>query len=142
LDAYRALPRHEPGFVARQIGLSLEAEAQCLRALVAAKQVKRVRGRDVIQHVLTVETRPDETQNRRFKQHWARVGLERLRAGDAPPEALFSYNLFPVSKTDFERIRRLHIDYYERVREIVAQSKRADRVVLMNVQLVPLERAK
>lgn len=141
LDAYRALPRHAPGFIARHIGISQEAEAECLRALLAAKQIKRVRGRYVIQHVLTVDTRPDEAQNRRLKQHWANVGLERLSAGDAPPEALFSYNLFPVSKTDFERIRRLHIDYYERVREIVAQSKRADRVVLMNVQLVPLERS-
>jgi hypothetical protein len=53
---------------------------------------------------------------------------------------LFSYNLFPVSDADFERIRRLHIDYYERVREIVSQSRRSDRVVLLNLQLVPLER--
>jgi transcriptional regulator with XRE-family HTH domain len=141
LDAYGALPRHEPGFIARRIGISLEAEAQCLKALVAAKQVKRVRGRYLIQHVLTVDTRPDEAQNRRLKQHWASVGLDRLRAGDASPDALFSYNLFPVSESDFERIRRLHIDYYERVREIVAESKRADRVVLVNVQLVPLQRA-
>jgi transcriptional regulator with XRE-family HTH domain len=43
LDAYRALPRHEPGFVAHRIGISLDAEAQCLRALMAAKQIKRVR---------------------------------------------------------------------------------------------------
>ncbi|HET6337967.1 MAG TPA: DUF4423 domain-containing protein [Polyangiales bacterium] len=141
LDAYRALASHEPGFIARRIGISLVAEAQCLRALVAAKQIKRVRGRYVVQHVLTVDTRSDEAQNRRLKQHWASVGLERLSAGDAPQEALFSYNLFPVSNADFERIRRLHIDYYERVREIVSESRRADRVVLMNIQLLPLERA-
>ncbi|HKP61481.1 MAG TPA: DUF4423 domain-containing protein [Polyangiales bacterium] len=140
LDAYRALPRHEPGFVARRVGISLDAEAECLRALLAAKQIKRVRGRYVIQHVLTVDTRPDEAQNRRLKQHWATVGLERLRAGDAPTDALFSYNLFPVSAADLQRIRRLHIDYYERVREIVAESRRSDHVVLMNLQLVPLDR--
>lgn len=140
LDAYRALSRHEPGFIARRVGISLEAETECLRALAAAKQIKRVRGRYVIQHVLTVDTRPDEAQNRRLKQHWATVGLERLRASDAAADALFSYNLFPVSEADYQRIRRLHIDYYERVREIVAESRRSDRVVLMNVQLVPLER--
>jgi hypothetical protein len=60
-----------------------------------------------------------EEANRRSKLHWATVGLERLRSGASHPGASFSYNLLPVSQRDFERIRRLHIDYYERVRELV-----------------------
>ena len=88
--------------------------------------------------MLTVDTRPNEEENRRLKLHWAAVGLQRLQAG-APQGALFSYNLFPIDARGFERIRRLHLEYYERMREIVAESSTADRVVLMNMQLVPLD---
>jgi len=35
-------------------------------------------------------------------------------------------------------IRQLHVDYFERVRAIVAESKDVDRVVLTNQQLVDL----
>jgi DNA-binding phage protein len=138
LDAYRALPRHEPGFLARCVGISREDETRCLRALAAAKQIALEHGHYKVKRVLTVDTRPNEEENRRLKLHWASVGLQRLQAG-APPGALFSYNLFPIDARGFERIRRLHLEYYERIREIVAESSAADRVVLMNMQLVPLE---
>jgi hypothetical protein len=52
---------------------------------------------------------------------------------------LHSYNLFSVSHADFARIRELHVEYYERVRRIVADSNVADRVVLLNQQLIPLD---
>jgi transcriptional regulator with XRE-family HTH domain len=138
LDAYRALPRHEPGFIARCVGISLDDETRCLRALAAAKQIALEHGRYKVRRVLTVDTRPNEEENRRLKLHWAEVGQQRLGTGAAPPGALFSYNLFPIDARGFERIRRLHLEYFERIREIVAESSAADRVVLMNLQLVPL----
>ena len=138
LDAYRALSRHEPGFIARHIGISLAEEERHLRALLAAKQIKKSRGRYRTQRVLTVDTSPNELGNRQLKLHWAEVGLERLRAGGAPKNALFSYNLFPIAGPELERIRQLHAEYYERVRKIIAESQSADRVVLMNLQLIPL----
>ncbi|HYP90510.1 MAG TPA: DUF4423 domain-containing protein [Polyangiaceae bacterium] len=137
LEAYRALPRHQPGFVARAVGISPEQEQSCLRALAQAKQIRRRRGHWVLSRVLTVDTRPSEADNRRLKQHWAEVGLERLRGG--PPEsALFSFNLFAIDAKDFERIRRLHVEYFQRIREIIGSSTTPDRVVLMNLQLLPL----
>ena len=33
-----------------------------------------------------------------------------------------------------------HLDYYDRVRAIVDESTTADRVVLMNLQLIPLHK--
>jgi hypothetical protein len=38
-----------------------------------------------------------------------------------------------------ERIRELHIEYFERMRRIIAESKQADHVVLINQQLVLLD---
>jgi hypothetical protein len=139
LDSYRALSKHEPGVLARLTGISLAEEQRCLTALAQAKQIHRQRGRWVLARVLTVDTRPSEADNRRLKQHWAEVALERLRTRTAPESALFSFNLFAVDARDFERIRRLHVEYYQRIREIVSASKDPDRVVLMNLQLVPLQ---
>lgn len=138
-DHYRARPKHEPGLIARLTGISLAEEQRCLTALAQAKQIHRRRGRWVLARVLTVDTRPSEADNRRLKQHWAEVALERLRTHTAPENALFSFNLFAVDAHDFERIRRLHVEYFQRIREIVSASTGPDRVVLMNLQLVPLQ---
>lgn len=138
LASYRALPQHQPGFIAAELGISLEEEERYLAALLAAHQVRKRRGRYIVQRVLTVDTRPSEADNRRLKQHWASVALERFRGGLTPADTLFSYNLFAVSETDYQRIRALHLEYYERAREIVAASPTAERVVLLNLQLVPL----
>jgi hypothetical protein len=54
-------------------------------------------------------------------------------------QSLFSYNLFPIGAADFARLRQLHLDYYERVRQLVAQARGADHVVVLNVQLCRLD---
>jgi hypothetical protein len=93
----------------------------------------------MVQRVPMVDTRQDPEHNRRLKAHWARTALDRLEGGSASPDALFSFNLFAVSEAAFRRIHELHLDYYDRVRAIVDESARADRVVLLNLQLMPLE---
>lgn len=138
LDPYRALTRHEPGFLGGQIGLELEAEERFLEELAAAGQIRWDGTHWTVERVLTVDTRKDPERNRQLKAHWAKVGLERLSSGRAHQDALFSFNLFAISEDAFQRIRELHLDYYERVRAIVEQSPSADRVVLLNLQLVPL----
>ncbi|HEX6240259.1 MAG TPA: DUF4423 domain-containing protein [Polyangiales bacterium] len=138
LRPYRALRAHSPGALAAHVGLSREEEERYLAALEQGKQVRRNRGRYQPQRVLAVDTRPSEAQNRKLKQHWAEVALERFAGGKTSPDTLFSYNLFAISQRDFERVRQLHLEYYERVREIVSESREPERVVLMNLQLVPL----
>ncbi len=138
LREYRALPRHRPGFIASVTGMPAALEEHCLRQLAAAGQIRRSRGRWATCNVMTVDTRADAARNRAVKAHWARVGEERLVASQTSHRSLFSYNLFAVSREDFEQIRQLHIDYYERVRAVVAASTGADRVVLVNQQLIDL----
>jgi hypothetical protein len=138
LEQYRALARHEPGFIAAQLGISVEEERRCLEELASAGQIRMRRGRWVLGRVLTVDTRPSEADNRRLKLHFAAAAVERLRDGSAPPSALFSFNLFAINAADFERIRRLHVEYYQRIRDLIAASSEPDRVVLMNLQLIPL----
>jgi DNA-binding phage protein len=139
LDAYRAAASPTPDFVASAIGIERPLETQLLSELKAAKIIQKKRGKWSVSRTLTVDTSADPERDRRLKAHWAAVGLERLQNAHGPTDAFHSYNLFSVSHADFARIRDLHLEYYERVRRIVGDSKVADRVVLLNQQLVPLD---
>jgi transcriptional regulator with XRE-family HTH domain len=139
LTQYAKLPHHQPGFLAERLGLQLADEERYLEALALAGQIRWTGSHWVLQRVLTVDTRTDPIRDRNLKAHWARVALERLEQARAPDETLFSYNLFAVSEQSFQRIRQLHLDYYLAVRALVDESPHADRVVLLNTQLMPLD---
>jgi transcriptional regulator with XRE-family HTH domain len=141
LVSYRALPAHDPGFLGRQIGLDPKAEEYYLSELAQSGQIRWDGTHWVVERVLTVDTRKDPVRNRQLKAHWAEAALERLRQGSEDPDALFSFNLFAISADSFRAIRELHLEYYDRVRAIIERSTDPDRVVLMNLQLVPLRKA-
>jgi transcriptional regulator with XRE-family HTH domain len=141
LDAYRRLPAHEPGFIARAIGIDLQAEQALLAELSGARLIRKLRGKWVLSRVLTVDTRNDPERDHRLKEHWGEVALARLRSGPRPTEAFHSYNLASVSHEDFAKIRALHVEYFERVRSIIAESRLAERVVLTRQELIPLDEA-
>jgi DNA-binding transcriptional regulator YiaG len=136
-EAYARLERHEPGFIARELGIPLAEEERALASLSRANQVRRTARGFRPTHVLSVDTNRDPEGGRKLKQHWAEVGLERLRAGG---DGLFSYNLFAVAEEDYRRLLALHVDYFERMRAIIAASPRSERVVLANLQLMSLTR--
>lgn len=138
LEAYRKLPSHSAEFLAAEVGLSVEEVERCIAELAAAGQaVKRGRHYQVAE-ILTIDTREDPEQNRRLKVFWANEALTRFEAGRAPSDTLFSFNLFAVSEQGLQRIRELHLAYYDEVRTIIEQSETSDRVVLMNLELLPL----
>jgi transcriptional regulator with XRE-family HTH domain len=139
LDAYRALSKHERGFVAARIGISLDDEDECLEALARAGQIKKRRGKWALRRVLTVDTQQDPAKNVLLKRHWASVALARLDARGLPEGSLYSYNLFAISEEGLDAIRAAHLEYFERVRSIVGECKRPTRLALTNVQLVALD---
>jgi transcriptional regulator with XRE-family HTH domain len=139
LNAYKALPAHEPGFIAQRLGISIEEEQRCLGALAEAKVIAKRRGRWVENVVLAVDTRRNPDAGRQLKRHWAEVGVERLALLEANKNDLFSYNLFTVSERDWERLRELHIAYYQELRRIIDVSSPAERVALVNLQLLRLD---
>jgi transcriptional regulator with XRE-family HTH domain len=139
LEPYRALSHHEPGFIAKRLGLPREVEASCLRALAAAGQIRKSQGKWHAVRVLAVDTRVDPARNLELKRHWTRAAAERLERGVASSEALYSYNLFAISEEGLAKIRALHLAYYQQVRAVVEACQQPTRVVLTNVQLVPLD---
>lgn len=132
-------PRNDTAAVAQSSGLPPSAVRPLLDALAEAGHVRRQRDRWSIATVLTVDTRPDEEQNRRRKRHWAEVALDRLGRTDAARTSLFSYNLFAISRPNHEAIRRLHLEYYDKMREVVANDRNPERVVIANLQLCALD---
>lgn len=140
LAQYRALPAHRPGWIAARLGMSQAEEERCLDALATSKLVRRRRKRWEVCNVLTVDTRKNPEAGRRLKAHWAEVGQSRLPELEPGGEDLFSYNLFTISEREWESFRELHIGYYQELRRLVEGSKRAERVVLVNLQLLRLDR--
>src|SRR5947208_139890 len=76
--------------------------------------------------VLSVDTRNNPERDRELKEHWAGVALERLHQAPRCSDAFHSYNLFGVSRADVTCIRALHVESFERVRCIIAESHLAE----------------
>lgn len=141
LDAYPSAAGNRSAWLAARLGVSLEQVSRDLQALERAGQIQREQGVYRPSQVLSVDTRSDFDHNLRLKAFWAGVAAERLARHHKRSSNLFSYNLFAVSELDLQRVRRLHVEYYERVRQLVAGARGADRVVLLNLQLLALDEA-
>ena len=136
LAAYRALPRSEPGWIARHLGIPLAREERALELLCATGQVRKTRtGYLPLGEGRVIDTRLDPDGAHALRVFWSEVALERLRARS---EGLFSHSVFAVSERDLQRIRDLQKAYYQEVRAIIAQSQPVERVALLNWQLMPL----
>ncbi len=138
LTAYAKLERHQRGWIARRIGISVDEEQRCLRLLAKTGQIRLSRGRFELRQVMAVDTRRDAQAELGAKNWWTGVAMERLGAG-AP--GVYSYNVFAVSEKDLERIRDLYRAYFRQVRAIIGQSEPSERVVLASLQLLALDRA-
>jgi transcriptional regulator with XRE-family HTH domain len=140
-DTYRALVQHKPGVLAALTGLSVDEENRCLNALRRAKQIYKARGRYRVHRVLTVDTSEDAARNLALKRHWFGVAHARLEQLGVPTDGLASYNVFAIPEADLARVRAAQLDYYERLRVIVADSRQPTRVVLVTLGLFPLDQA-
>lgn len=71
-----------------------------------------------------------------LKRHWADVASARANVEGA----MLSYNVFSISEADLVTLREMQRAHYRAVRALVAASTSAERVVLLNVHTVPLDR--
>jgi hypothetical protein len=138
LDEYRALPAHQPGWIARRLGISEALEQSSLDVLLRSGQVQPSGGRYQPTQIQSVDTRSDPERARALRASWASVGVERLRAGE---RGLLSYNLGMVSRSDLERIEQLQRAHYKKIVNIIAESAPGECVVLYSAQLLELKGA-
>ena len=70
----------------------------------------------------------------RLRRHFAQVGYARLdRAHDAD---LFSYNVFSVSRADYQKMRQLQLDFFQQMRALAAASEPSEVAGLMTLHLL------
>ena len=134
LAGYRQLAAHEPGWIGRMLGIDMETEARCLSFLLDTGQVSwdgtHYQGRTI-----AVDTRGRPEIGRRLKSHWSQEAVRRIE-DDAPGQ--FSYVVFSASRKDFERIRELHLRYFNTLRGLISESSPNELVGVANVQLFEL----
>lgn len=130
-------PRVTAADLASELGLTTAEVETSLRLLETTHQVVRNEHGWEVRQLDNVDTASDPRAVLRLKAWAARVGLDRLERND---EGLYSYNLFCVSRADYERIQALQRAYFRQVRAIVAESEPSEDVVLMNLQLFRLSR--
>ena len=135
LESYKKLPAHDDAWIADRLGTDADEVAASMDLLRTTGAVRK-RGKHWSPEGLAVDTRRHPDVSRQLKAHWTAVAGDRI-AQKAPGQ--FSYNVFTVSKEDFERIRELHLAYYYAVRQIVAESENDEVVAVANVQLFPLD---
>jgi transcriptional regulator with XRE-family HTH domain len=131
---YQALPSHDPGWVARQLGLEREQVTRCLQLLLDANVLTAKGGKYAEQQALNVDTRGGKGALWAIKAHWSRIAAERA-LGPIPGD-LFAYNVCSCSQQDMDRIRALLRATYQEVRAIVAGTERCDEVALINLHFV------
>lgn len=135
LEDYRSLPRHEPGFLARRLGLSDAEEESCLSALLAAGQIRDNGARYEPTRIQVVDTRGDERRAVQLRRYFFQLALDRVVQGT--PSAS-GYNVFAVSRADYARIVELQRGYYAQLRAIVAASEPVQVIALASTHVLPL----
>ncbi|MEO8180768.1 MAG: DUF4423 domain-containing protein [Deltaproteobacteria bacterium] len=138
LADYDALSVHEPGWIARRLGISPELERASLDVLERSGQIRYSDHHYVPIQIQAIDTRADPSRARALRAGWATTGVERLSSG-AP--GLLSYNLSTISRADLERLEHLQRAYYRELVTIIAESAPSECVVLYAAQLLELRGA-
>jgi transcriptional regulator with XRE-family HTH domain len=135
LPGYRALPAHSDAWLAGRLGLDELLVADCVARLAATAQVVPDGAHLRSAEVLSLNLRGPDT-GVSLKRHWASVASARANVEGA----MLSYNVFSISEADLVTLREMQRAHYRAVRALVAASTSAERVVLLNVHTVPLDR--
>jgi len=138
LDAYRALPAHQPGWLADLLEAPRDQEELSLQLLQRSGQIVWTGAHYAPARVMTVDTRRDREAARRLRLYWSRTAIDRVEQASDDREASSAFNLFGVSRADLTRIRELQRAYFREMRAIIAQSTPVETVALASFQLVQL----
>jgi len=136
LDQYAALPRHEPGWIAQRLGVSLKDEERTLRDLRAAGIARKRGGKWVLDRQRSVDTGRDPNTAARLRKHWTDFASARIVPGNEGP---FSYLVFGANDATLAAMQELRLRYFRELRALVASSPEATRVAVAIVHLFPID---
>lgn len=135
LPSYQALGKHQRGWFASRLGISIQEEQACLDHLVSKGQLELSQGRYVSGAALNVDTRPDPAATRQLASFWLKEGSERVLS---PGRGRFAFNTFAVSEKDLAKAKELQSEYFRQLRALVAKSEPVEAVAVATFQLITL----
>ena len=135
LASYKELPRHRNDWLADRLGLTLTQVRTCLNALRDAGVIAWTGRRWRIDDASELDTRRYPQIVLDIRRYFARVGADRIGRSDE----VFNYVLLSVSEPELEEIYALQRQLVGKLRSIAATPHRAERVVLINLQVAPLD---
>ena len=138
LTDYVQLPRQDPRWIAARLRIDVEQVDEATDRLLQSGQVQLRDAKLVPRSVMTVDTRRDLAAEQAARVWAAHTALARMQQGGA---GVFSHNLFAVSELDLARLAELQRAYFRQLRAIVAASEPAERIAIVNVQLLALDEA-
>lgn len=126
---------HRPAAIASCLGIEATEVERCLLLLEQSGQIRRKGTRWVTDHAESIELSSDRQAARKLAAWWVSVAAERAQQQGG----MFAYNLCSVAAEDLQRIAQLQRDCLRQIRAIVAESKPAQRVALICVQVFGLD---
>jgi transcriptional regulator with XRE-family HTH domain len=136
LEQYSRLGKHKPGWIAERLGISRQDEERTLADLELA-QVIRFDGKLwKLDRERSVDTTRDVKRAGRLRAFWTDQASTRLANG---AEGWFSYLVFGTDEETLAAIQELRMKFYREMRALVAACPTAQRVVVANVQLFPID---
>lgn len=132
---YAALPRHEDGFIARHLGITIEQEREAITQLVTAGAISLRRERYVPRRV-SISLSGDRAGNLALRKYWAGRGLALLN--DAPPGPLMWPQLvFNTTPEKYAVIWNKLLKLYDEIVHLTANEEiEADEIYLFSAQLL------
>ena len=121
--AYRDLPAHRPGWIARRIDIDLETEERCLQALRAAGVIRWSQERWVATGVPHVRLRGDLDASRRLNRGRFEQALRSIGQG-----GLVRSNVFAADAETIQELRGQLLQSYEAIRARTLHTTDPDQV--------------
>ena len=133
LRDYVALPRHEPGFLAAKVGISVEQEQSGLALLCETGQAEVAEDGKYRLRNYKINLVQDPQGFRRITRYWAErapraLDHEKLRS-------FLGHRVFGVTTAGYAKLRQAQLDYYNAISAILAaETGPPDQVVVVNFQ--------
>ena len=135
--AYAALPRHRSGWIAARLGWTRDEERAaldlCERAGLVVFEGDRYRPTGQVR----VDVRRDRAAVKKLQRHWSAEAAR--RAGTSDEDVCTCY-VFPMSERDLTELRERLSRFSEELNERIARTREPERVAMVAVQLVLLDR--
>lgn len=131
-QAYQELTSHEPGWIAKRLGISNAVEQDCIEKMLASGTLAYSGEQLRPTEVQTVSTASDPKKAAFLKQHWGSVVM-------SPPGASVQwtgYNVISLSQKDLENVEETLKKAYAEIRSIVANSQPEETVALVHLNLL------